>query len=416
MNSEENMSNRKSFEGDLLLQTKSNDENQNSEEFMAVVRQYHQMKPNLPPTFVKNVTLRLYGMTVVENQELDSYDDFNYHITVDQVINNDYINDFRPAGYVLKVLNYKDSQNNNLIEAMHFVLNHLKRKSFPVQAFVSNVYGEMWSSETIVNKFSTKQTYIVSMMTYLEGKTMTSEQINPSSLYNIGIYAGLLQKALEDFDNDFLTKRENQWDLLELPKLVKFTPALEHKEEFQLLKIIMTDFKKEVVPVLEHLTKVLIHGDLNDGNILVKEVMKRKNVQKEKTTYDIVGIIDFLDMQYSYTIVDIAILIAHMSAECTCMDPIDVGGHILAGYMTIKELTHNEKDILRLLICSRLAQLIILNEFTLLIDPHKKSVRLYLENYKRIIWKFWKTSKTELYRRWDVVLRDNNIENVFTIL
>lgn len=144
--------------------------------------------------------------------------------------------------------------------------------------------------------------------------------------------------------------------------------------------------------------------------------MERENIPKEKTTCDIVGIIDFLDMQYSYNIVDVAILIAHMSAECTCMDPIDVGGHILAGYMTIKELTHNEKDILRLLICSRLAQLVILNEFTLLIDPHKKSVRLYLENYKRVIWKFWKTSKTELYRRWDVVLRDYNIEDVFTIL
>ncbi|CAG2250031.1 AGPHD1 [Mytilus edulis] len=138
---------------------------------------------------------------------------------------------------------------------------------------------------------------------------------------------------------------------------------------------------------------LLIHGDLNDGNIIVKEVMEREKHPKEKTTYDIVGIIDFLDMQYSYNIVDVAILIAHMSAECTCMDPIDVGGHILAGYMTIKELTHNEKDILRLLICSRLAQLVILNEFTLLIDPHKKSVRLYLENYKRVIWKFWKTSK-----------------------
>ncbi|CAC5364898.1 AGPHD1 [Mytilus coruscus] len=408
------MSYVKPSEDDSLSQTTSKDEDQNSE-FMTMLEQFQQIKPTLPPTFVKNETLRLYGMTVMEYQELDSYYDINYHITVDQAVNN-YINDFHPAGYVLKVLNAKDSQNPALIEAMHLVLDHLRRKCFPVQAFVSNVYGDLWSSETVVNEFGTKKTYIVSMLTYLEGKTMTSKQINPSSLYNIGIYAGLLQNALEDFDNDFLRKRENQWDLLQLPKLVKFAPVLEHKKEFQLLKTIMTDFKTEVVPVLEHLTKVLIHGDLNDGNILVKEVMGRTNIPEEKTTYDIVGIIDFLDMQYSYTIVDIAILIAHMSAECTCMAPIDVGGHVLAGYLTVKELTHNERGILRLLICSRLAQLVILNEFTLLMDPHNKSVLSHLENYKRVIWKFCQTSKTELYRRWNEVLRDYNIENVFSIL
>lgn len=50
----------------------------------------------------------------------------------------------------------------------------------------------------MVSLFSgTKNKYIVSMLTYLEGKTMTSKQINPSSLYNIGIHSGLLQNALE---------------------------------------------------------------------------------------------------------------------------------------------------------------------------------------------------------------------------
>ncbi|XP_071167692.1 hydroxylysine kinase-like [Mytilus edulis] len=163
--------------------------------------------------------------------------------------------DFRTGGYVLKVLNSKDSQNTSLIEAMNLVLGHLRKKYFPVQAFVSNINGEMWSSETVVTELGTKNKYIVSMLTYLEGKTMTSKQINPSSLSNIGIHSGLLQNALENFDNYYLSKRENQWDLLQLPRLVKFLPALEHKKEFQLLKTIMTDFKTEVVPALKHLKK-----------------------------------------------------------------------------------------------------------------------------------------------------------------
>ena len=118
MNSEEKMSNRKPFEGDLLSKTISKDELKKSEEFKAMVRQYQQLKPILPASFVTNVTSKLYGMTVAEYQKLDGYDDINYHIIVDQAINNNYMIDFRPGGYVLKVLNSKDSQNTSLI-GMH---------------------------------------------------------------------------------------------------------------------------------------------------------------------------------------------------------------------------------------------------------------------------------------------------------
>lgn len=67
-------------------------------------------KPVIPDAYIRELVTRLYGMTVTEWTELNSYDDKNYHIHVEQQFENPHIDAISEKGYVLKILNSQDSK------------------------------------------------------------------------------------------------------------------------------------------------------------------------------------------------------------------------------------------------------------------------------------------------------------------
>ena len=71
----------------------------------------------------------------------------------------------------------------------------------------------------------------------------------------------------------------------------------------------------------------VIHGDYNEQNIIVRDVEERD----EMDGYKISGIIDFGDMQRSCYVFEVAITIMYMMVESKIVDPLEVGGHVLAG-------------------------------------------------------------------------------------
>ncbi|XP_052100604.1 hydroxylysine kinase-like [Mytilus californianus] len=387
-----------------------------TDESKTMLKPNQQIRPLLPNKCIRDFALKLYGMNVLKFEELDSFEDRNYHIIVDPVINNNYIKDFSKTGYVLKVLNLRDSKTPAFIEAQHSILEHLRRKNIPAQEVVQNVEGRMWSLQGVTNKSNEiNSRYIFHMMKYMEGEIAITKPYVPVTLFNIGKFAGRLQNALEDFDNAFLRERVCQWNLAECPRILDFVFALKSKEYAQLVNVIIKEYIKEVKPVLGQLRKVLIHGDLNENNILVKELGDQSSVPQEKRTCDVIGIIDFFDMHNSYTITDIAILITHMSTECKCMDSLDAGGHILAGYLTESKLTAVEIDILRTLICCRIAHVVVMSGYTLTMDPDNKYVSSYVDRYKPLLWKYWNTSKGELHERWITILKEYGMDNLYNV-
>ena len=72
-------------------------------------------KPVVPESYVEDVALRLYGMKVVDWNEMNSFYDRHYHIFVDSTINNKFIKAKHPLGYVLKILNSLDSKSPGII-------------------------------------------------------------------------------------------------------------------------------------------------------------------------------------------------------------------------------------------------------------------------------------------------------------
>jgi hydroxylysine kinase len=72
-----------------------------------------------------------------------------------------------------------------------------------------------------------------------------------------------------------------------------------------------------------------IHGDLSDQNILVRKSGTDDN------TYVIAGVLGFQHAGNTHPLYDLAMLIAYASLLASTFDPLEVGGHVLAGYCSV---------------------------------------------------------------------------------
>ena len=72
--------------------------------------------------------------------------------------------------------------------------------------------------------------------------------------------------------------------------------------------------------------------------------------------YEIFSVIDFGDSQKNAIVFELGITIMYMMTKCTLIDPNEAGGHVLAGYETIRKLPPIEMDVLRLCVAARYAR------------------------------------------------------------
>jgi len=149
---------------------------------------------------------------------------------------------------------------------------------------------------------------------------------------------------------------------------------------------------------------------LNEQNLLAAEVPGQDDIPIKERVYSISGLLDFSDVTKSYCVFDIAINIAYISIESKTVDQLDVCGHILAGLLTKFKLNSTERDILKILICARLCQSLVMGAYSFHLDPTNTYVLTTAENGWPLLLRFWKTPKEELERRWDEIIKsyDNN--------
>lgn len=116
---------------------------------------------------------------------------------------------------------------------------------------------------------------------------------------------------LQDFYHDGFKTRSSIWFLSSVPKLANFVHALDSEEkrtlvlgketlnfliEYQLKALlnspldIVHQFSEEVISIEQDLEKSIIHGDLNEQNLLVRE---------SHDGFDVFSAIDFGDSQYN---------------------------------------------------------------------------------------------------------------------
>ncbi|CAG4972392.1 unnamed protein product [Colias eurytheme] len=314
------------------------------------------IKPVIDDESVKLLVERLYGMSVLELTELNGYDDKNYKIIEDPNVKNPLITNHCPQGYVLKIMNSMDSKNVSLVEAQNEIMNFLLTRSVTCPKPIRNVYGHLHSVETIGGKG-----HAVRLLEYVPGELLKDVPQSEALQYQLGEFVANLDNKLQNFNHSGLVTREHIWMLSKVPELEKFKYVIKDAEKLDLVEEVIEEFKYAVVPHLEELEKGVIHGDVNEMNVVVSP-----KPGASQTDYRVTGILDFGDIQYSYYVFELAIT---MTYTMLMSGDLRSGGIVLAGYCVNRRLPDMEYRLLKTLISARLVQSLTLGAYSIAQDP-----------------------------------------------
>lgn len=333
-------------------------------------------KPTFTEAQASALVESIFGFKVSKIRPLPSYDDQNFHVHISR--SSETTDD--PVEYVLKISNTESSRTPDLIELQNHVIMFLRAAGFPT-ASVCRTKGDNTISLMSIDSGSEIKNYLVRMLTYLPGRPIAEVATSHKQLYEIGRLAAQLDKALEEFHHPKLNllHRENFiWNLKNVPLLENYMGALSQGRNREIVEQVIQLFKEEVTTKLSHFRECINHGDLNDHNILV-DLSKSASGD---AMYQVSGIVDFGDMSYGYYVFEVAITIMYMMIEST--NPIQVGGHILAGFESVIPLTEVERDALFLLVCARFSQSLVMATYSCQLYPENKE---YLMTTAKTGWK-----------------------------
>lgn len=85
------------------------------------------IRPEVSLNDAENLLLEFYGLKSTVIRELNSYDDINYRIIVENSTDNTFIDNINSDGYVLKIMNTLGSLNPDYYDAQTKILLHLSK-------------------------------------------------------------------------------------------------------------------------------------------------------------------------------------------------------------------------------------------------------------------------------------------------
>jgi Ser/Thr protein kinase RdoA (MazF antagonist) len=237
--------------------------------------------------------------------------------------------------FVLKIANA--SEEAAFLEAQNAVLKHLADRISFCQRLVLASSGE----ELVSVQGLDGARHLVRVVHYLDGVPLAQVNAQPPELLrDLGRKLGQLDRALADFDHAAV-HRDFHWDLAHGNRILEKYGEL--VRDLQLRELI----GKHRVTFDSELRRSVIHGDANDYNVLV-----------DPERAEVIGLIDFGDMVYSYTVGNLAVALAYVVLDKT--DPRAAAKEVVEGYTSEFALTQEELTALWPLVLMRLCMSVCL--------------------------------------------------------
>ena len=244
--------------------------------------------------------------------------------------------------YVFKIANALEDRN--LLEAQNRAMAHLAKQTSFCQQVVLTQSGDDISE--VYSQGGVK--YFVRLLSYLPGIPFGESKRHSNSLLNsLGRYLGQIDRAFTDFDHPAV-HRDFYWDLANALKIVhQYCSLIKEEELRQSINQFVKFFENQIVPLFPKLRKSVIHNDANDYNIIIGggDNLHTRNQQ-------IIGLIDFGDMVYSYTVCELAVAIAYAILDKP--DPLGTASKVVRGYHAEHPLQEEEIASLFGFVCMRL--------------------------------------------------------------
>nr|XP_012147846.1 PREDICTED: hydroxylysine kinase isoform X2 [Megachile rotundata] len=296
-----------------------------------------------PPTN-KQIALELleqhYGLKASSVTELNAYDDRNYHVICQESHRNPYIKLISKHGYVLKIINSLDSRKGHVIEAQTEMLIYLNHRNINCPSPI---------------------------------KTLKAR----------------LDNVLMGFSHPAYTSHKTLWMLASVPKLRQFTYAVKNTLERDLAHEVISVFEEEVLQVTSQLEQGIIHGDLNEQNIVVSS-----------NSREIAAVIDFGDSHITCLIFELAITLCYMILQA---GDVMMGKYVVEGYQDVRKLTNLEKEILKITVCTRLCQSLVMGAYSHHHDPQNEYLLYTQKSGWSLLKKLWSLSQNEVLRDWGLL-------------
>ena len=236
-----------------------------------------------------DLAVRLYGIRATA-QPLPSERDQNFLLEADD-----------GKKYVLKISSSADDRG--LLEAQNQALIHLSKQTDLCPRIVAARTGD----SAVETSSKDGQIHLVRLVHYLQGIPLANvKRHSPALLEDLGRAVATLDHGLVDFDHPSL-HRDFYWDLANGLQIInQYEALIEDPSVRDLVIKFATEFKRTILPNINSLRRSIIHNDANDHNVLAgggNDLFTRN--QK------VVGILDFGDMVYSYTVCNLAVAIAY---------------------------------------------------------------------------------------------------------
>ena len=248
---------------------------------------------------------------------------------------------------VLKIAN--GLEERTVLEAQQKVLAHLGANLGAASPLFPRVY-ETVEGQTLAEVVSDDgKRHFVWLISLLPGRPLGELLHHPVPLLeDLGRQAGELDRQLAAFDHPAI-HRQLVWDLAHgLETVDRYRELIDDPPVRRWVDGVVEWFRRDLLPLLPRLRQSAIHNDLNDYNLLV-ETSGEVGQRHQRLS----GIVDFGDLVWSWTVGDLAILLAY--AMLGKEDPLGVAGRIVAGYHRAYPLEEAEVAALYGLTCLRLA-------------------------------------------------------------
>jgi len=379
------------------------------------------IKPCMDKAKAEQWALELFGLKAINVKEFNSYDDRNFFFKVDpeSKIENPYLTkeDINPNGYMLKVTNTLDSKAESYIDAQNQMILHMAKSDLDVPVPVKNKNGQVMSLEELEVKSNNSweanndekaakkivNKHLVRLLKFIPGKILYDiSPWLPRHFYEAGVFVAKMDMSLKSFQHPAYESRNNIWYLNSIPQVKNFLHAVQDEDRRVMCKDIFDSFEKEVLGKIDQLEVGIIHGDFNEQNILVRPMAS------DPEQWEIFSVIDFGDTNKNPMVFELGITIMYMMTQCKLIDPNEAGGHVLAGYETIRILPEVEMEVLRLCAAARYAQSLVMGAYSHQQDPTNDYLLVTASTGWTNLTNFWNVPQKDLYKKWTDIKNSYN--------
>ena len=234
------------------------------------------------------------------------------------------------ACIVLKIANAEE--NAGMLEAQQAALEHLASRTDLTARPVRAASG----AQLLGIPGPDARRHWAWALTYLPGRPLGTVRRRSAALYeHWGRATGHLDAALAGFDHHAV-HRDFYWDLANARALVdRHRDAIRDAELGARVDRLVDRFDRHTRSTLDALPRAVVHGDLNDFNVLVGD-----GDDLESRYQRVAGIVDFGDMVHSYRVADLAIAVAYAMLDAP--EPLSVAARVVHGFSACVALEERE--------------------------------------------------------------------------